>query len=177
MKNKIIIYSLIGLIFLSFLIWFFLFRISGTVYIDATRVLQEYSGAQVAREALELKTSHWKSNVDTLEAEFQNAYEEFERKEKGMDANIKEERRTELRKKQQQLEEYKGVMQQNAVAEDQKLSQETISDINKFLTEYGKKHRYKYILIANQVGTIAYAADGLDITDDVIKALNDAREK
>lgn len=147
------------------------------VYIDAARVLQEYRGARDSRNAFEEKASKWQSNIDTLEREFEQAYAMFEANYKNMDAESRENRRGELARQQQKVQEYKQAMQQNAASEEQKLTQETVEDINRFLESYGKKQGYDFILIANQVGTIAYAREKLDVTDEVIEALNQAYRK
>jgi Skp family chaperone for outer membrane proteins len=43
--------------------------------------------------------------------------------------------------------------------------------VNAFLMRYGKKHGYKMILIAAN-GNIAYADPSMDITDQIVEALN-----
>ncbi|TJY66432.1 OmpH family outer membrane protein [Sphingobacterium alkalisoli] len=178
MNNKLInpkviwrLAVLIGFILLMN-VWMLFFKKSEIVYVDAGRILQEYKGAAVARESFEKKAQQWKSNIDTLQKEFDEAYRKFEREEKTLSPALKEGQREVLKKQQKSLEDYKMAIEQNAVTENNKLSQETISKVNKFLTEYGKKHKYRFILIANQVGTIAYAEEGTDKTDEVLEELN-----
>jgi len=49
--------------------------------------------------------------------------------------------------------------------------QGALSTVNAYLLRYGKKHRYKVILIAAN-GNIAYADERIDLTDDVVESLN-----
>jgi outer membrane protein len=48
-----------------------------------------------------------------------------------------------------------------------------VEKANVFVSEYGKKHRYKVILGAGGGGVILYGAQSCDITDDVVKGLNE----
>lgn len=45
--------------------------------------------------------------------------------------------------------------------------------LNPYLVEYGKKHGYTYIFGANGTGTILYADESENITEDLIKYVNE----
>lgn len=156
---------------------FFYFKKPNVVFIDASRVLQEYKGSKTARAKFEEKAHTWQSNIDTLQHEFDLAYKKFESEYDGLSEGGRAQRKEALNKQRGQLEQYKSAMGSNASQEDQKNSQEIILEINRFLEEYGKAEGYDLILIANQVGTIAYGKKELDLTDDVIKALNESYEQ
>jgi len=80
--------------------------------------------------------------------------------------------RKQINYKKQELAQYQKAIQEKAADENSKLMGSVVAQINGFLTRYGKEHNYKMILIANSSGTIAYAKDGLDITNVVLEELN-----
>ena len=77
-----------------------------------------------------------------------------------------------LGNKQQQINNYQQAIQKQIQEEDKKASQTIINDINDYVKEYGKKHRYQIIFGASGSGNIMYADEGTDLTQDVLKGLN-----
>lgn len=142
-------------------------------YVDSAKLLSEYKGATIARQAYDNKAGTWKANIDTLNREIQIVVSKYERDVAGMSEKERQLMKQLIQTKQQQLANYQRAVQENANQESSKLMQGVVSDINAFLLKYGKEHHYKLILIANQSGTIAYAEKQLDITADVIKELNE----
>jgi outer membrane protein len=57
--------------------------------------------------------------------------------------------------------------------EDQELTNKVLDTVNDYLKRYGKEKGYRIILAATQYGNIVYAQDGIDITEEVMKGLND----
>lgn len=166
-KLTTIISLAVSLFFAAFLGWYFFIRSDKIAYIDGTKILQEYNGAIEARKELDEKMKQWQANIDTLTADVQNAISEYEASRKK-----DEHARDLIREKQDQLSRYQRAIQQNAAEEESKATRQVVEKVNTFLVTYGKEHDYKLILIANQVGTIAYAAEGMDITDDILKVIN-----
>ncbi|MCY1373737.1 Outer membrane protein (OmpH-like) [compost metagenome] len=48
-----------------------------------------------------------------------------------------------------------------------------VSKVRKYIKEYGKKNGYTYIYGTGDAATILYAKDQLDLTDKIVKELND----
>jgi outer membrane protein len=78
-----------------------------------------------------------------------------------------------LRARQQQINNYQQGLQQKAREEEMKLNESIAGEINVFLTEYGRKHGYEFILGANATGNVVYARPARDISEDVLKGLNE----
>jgi len=74
--------------------------------------------------------------------------------------------------KQKQLKEYQQALNTQAKQEDSKLTAEVIAQINAFIKKYGERRGYTIVMAATDYGNIAYADEGLDITDDVLDGLN-----
>lgn len=157
---------------LLFLLSNFVLKDDKIAYVDSAKILNEYKGSADARKAFQAKSKVWQSNIDTLTGEVQAAIKKYEQSLASMSKKEQELSKQIIQTKQQQLSDYQKGIRQNAGEENGKLTQNVVAQINAYLTQYGKKHNYKMILIANQSGTIAYAREGLDITQDVIEGLN-----
>ena len=84
-----------------------------------------------------------------------------------------EQEQARLAKKQQDLQALDGKLSQQLIQEQQKMSEQLRDTINKFLKEYNKDRKYELIISNTANDNILYAADGYDITNDVIKLLNE----
>ena len=62
--------------------------------------------------------------------------------------------------------------EQTLQTEGQQKIDTLITEVKDFVKDYGKKNNYTYILGANDAGSVMYGADGNDITQTVIDALN-----
>lgn len=157
---------------LGFMGWFFLVHKDKIAYVDASKLLGEYKGAIDVRKEMEGKTAQIQANVDTLTYEVQQLITSYEQEAQKLSEKVRKDRQSTIAAKQQQLMQYQQAVRENMLQEDGKASQEVIGEINRFLTGYGKEKHYKLILIASNVGTIAYADEGIDLTNEVLEALN-----
>lgn len=142
------------------------------VYVNSTELLNGYQGMIDARKEYQKKAAGWQANVDTLTQEVKEAIEEYE---KGMvTMTTKEKQLSErlLHTKQRQLVEYQQAIREKARQEDEALTKTVLTQANTVLEKYGKDNHYHIILAANQTGNIAYAEQGLDITEVVLEVMN-----
>jgi len=166
------IYHIVIAISVIFLLFSLIFRNEKIAYVDSGKILNEYKGSVTAKKAFQSKATVWQGNIDTLTNEVKKSIQEYEKTLATMSPKEQSLAKQLIQTKQKELADYQRACQANAKQEDGKLTQTIVSQINSFLLDYGKKHNYKLILIANQSGTIAYARDGLDITTEVIADLN-----
>lgn len=142
------------------------------VFVDAQRIVAGYKGAKAARRELEEKSAVWKANLDTLRGELEGKIKEYDQRKAKMTAKEKQLTEELIRTKQDQFINYQQAIQDKARQEDQELSQKVLDKVNDYIKRYGTRNGYKIILAATQYGNIAYAQDGIDVTDEVLKGLN-----
>ncbi len=142
------------------------------VFIDTNKLLNGYQGMIDARGDFQQKASLWKSNIDTLAAEVEKSIKDYEKESTKMTAKEKELSRELIRTKQKQLADYQRAMQDKAAQEDNQMTKLVLDQVNAYITKYGKEHGYPIVLATTETGNIAYADEGLDITDEVLKGLN-----
>ena len=124
-------------------------------YVNPSKLLQGYHGATVQHELFQAKV--WQQRVDSLGIELQA---------------ITKAPATTRAAKEQQLLRYRDAVQQQAQQENQRLTQAVLGEINTYIKQYGKKKGYTFILGATESGNIVYAAEGTDVTADVLQGLN-----
>lgn len=145
---------------------------SHLVYVDSVKLLNGYQAMLDARKAYAAKATKWQATIDTLSTDVQRAMRDYERKASGLNPKERALSLELLQNKKKQLATYQRAIQESAQQEDTKSTQQVVSQVNAFLTRYGQQHNYDFILVATPSGSIAYAKTGLDLTDEVIAALN-----
>jgi outer membrane protein len=167
---------LVGLGVLNLLFAIFLgvlfFRNQHVVYVDSAKLMNGYKGMQDARAAYQQKAGAWKANIDTLASEVQKQIFAYEKESPGMSPKERQLSQELIRTKQKQFGDYQQAMNTQAQQEDAKMTGDVVTQVNAYLKKYGEAHGYKVILAATEYGNIAYADEGLDITEQVLEGLN-----
>lgn len=142
------------------------------VYVDSNRLINGYSGMLEARKSYQQKAEVWKANIDTLTNEVKQQIMTYEKESGKMTAKERELSQELIRTKQEQLAQYQQAMNTQARQEDQKMTGEVLIQVNAYIKKYGEANGYKIIVAATEYGNLAYADEGLDITDKVLEGLN-----
>ncbi|HWZ20999.1 MAG TPA: OmpH family outer membrane protein [Cytophagaceae bacterium] len=157
--------SIIGLFMVFFL------KNEKMAYIDTSKLMEKSKEIQAVRKQNELEAQKVKANSDTLMAEFQ---EELKRYEQGLSRMTSKEKQLStqlLETKRNQIIQYQQATQQKVQQEEQQKTQAILVNINKYISDYGKSKGYK-IIFATTNGNIAYAEQGMDITEEIINGIN-----
>lgn len=152
--------------------WLYLERSPRIAFVQTGHLLTNYQGFKDASQAYRQKSSVWQANMDTLARELNVLKEQYEENKKSFSTREKELTTTLIQTRQQQLDQYRQGISQKAAQEDQEMTGRVVQEINAFLKEYGEKHHYKIIFGATEMGNIVYAEDAIDLTEEVLDALN-----
>ncbi len=147
---------------------------SELVYVDVNKLLEGYEKTAVVRAEFQKKSVVLRANVDSLLVDWQNELKAYEKERSKMSKKELALKQELLGNKQQQVNNYQQAIQKQLQSEDQKTTQTVVNDINGYVKEYGKKHRYKIIFGASGGGNIMYAGEGADLTEEVLEGLNAA---
>lgn len=150
---------------------------SELVYVDVNKLIEGYKKTKTAKAAFDKKASTMKANVDSLLAGWQNELKEYEKERVSLTATELKLKQELLSNKQQQINGYQEGIQKQIQEEDQKITQTVINDINDYVKEYGKKKGYKIIFGASGSGNIMYADESTDLTEKILKGLNEEYDK
>lgn len=171
MKKVFLLFVCIGLLLSSPLVYAEESIKIGTVNVE--RVVRDSKRGIKEREALTKKADELQKQITKKEDELKALKESLEKKA----AMLSEQARREKEKEyQQKVREYEWLVK-DAQKEIQKLEQELLTRLLKSLDtvvkKLGKEENYTIIV---EAGVLVYAAEGIEITDQVIKAFDAAKE-
>ena len=141
-------------------------------FIKTNQLISQYKGAQAATQAFQQKSAQWRANIDTLNAELQRTIAQHDASKESLSAQERKWSEEEIQSKKGQLMKYQQGIQRKIQEEDQKLSQQVLQQVNSYIEKYGEKRGYRIILAATEVGNVVYAAEGIDITQEILAGLN-----
>ena len=150
---------------------------SSQVYVDVNKLMEGYKRTKVSNAEFEKKAILMKSKVDTLVANWQKELQSYEKERVSLSPKELKLKQELLGNKQQQINGYQESIQKQIREENKKVTQTVINDINDYIKVYGKKHGYKIIFGANGQGNIMYADESTDLTDEILKGLNEEYSK
>ena len=144
-------------------------------YLNLDSVLTQYQFAIEASDKLITKQEDARLKLNTKARTLQSEAADFQRKlENGafMSRDRAEQKQQELLKKQNDLQELEAKLTNDIMLENQKLNMQLADTINNFLREFNADGRYQVIFANAGKDNILQAADGYDITAEVVEALN-----
>jgi len=161
-------------VILTAILTFFIIKLSQqeVVFVRSHDMIYAYEGTKEAIAKFEVQKEVWNANIDTLAQDFKKSVEHYKINSSNMSEKEKIETENILNTKQAQLKEYGLAIDEKIQAEDQRMMQEVLNQINSFSKEYGKQHGYALILGTTLSGNVLYGSDNIDITDEFLEALN-----
>ncbi len=172
----ILILTSITAIIVAALVWTRL-SVPKLAYIKSARVVENYAGMKEAQILYKEKMNKWKENVDTLQQDYQKTINKYNSEFSGLSKKERAEREDLLKKQEMNIRQYVSVLDEKAKEEDLKMTEGVINQINSYIKEYGEKHGYDLILGVTMDGSVLYGKDAIDVTDEVLKGLNENYKK
>jgi len=174
MSNRICLYlsglSLVGLLCIAIYIYFF--PAQRIAIVDSGKLIEGYKGMAAAKAEYQIKSSTWKSNIDTLSQEVEQLNLKYKTEEKSMTSRERSLSAQLIESKKAQLSNYERAVALQAQQEDARMTNQVVTEINTYLKKYSKKKGYAVLFAATQYGNVAFAEDGIDVTEEVLAGLN-----
>jgi outer membrane protein len=126
-------------------------------YIDSARLMQDYPGAQAAREKIQDRQRQWQANVQTLDAEAKALTQRLVQEGAGLTPARQAALRDTVNAKQRQLARYQRAVQQRAAELERELMQPVFDELNAEIKRYGEQAGYDLIFGTVAGGNILYA--------------------
>ncbi len=146
-------------------------------YVDNSILINDYQEKKDIEMKLQGKISAYEKRRDSLSQVFQLEVKEAELKSRKMS-------QANLQKLQQELQQKNQLITQRLQFEQQQISQESqsqndslIKRVRTFVEEYGNSNGYSFILGSNEAGSVMFGKEELDLTQTILKALNQAYKK
>jgi outer membrane protein len=133
-------------------------------------------------EYMKTQTAQLEQQAQAAEAEFQKAAQQFQSEAAAFQQKAKsggftseaEGRAAEQRimQMQQSVENRRAQMSESLQKKQMEMGERIQKTIDAFLSEYNKDNKYDYIISYSKAGPVLYANKAFDITQDVLKGLN-----
>ncbi len=166
--KKIFVLSLIGI---------FLFAGLGLAqsvekigYVDLSRAFDEYQKTKDFDKALEKKGDVKQGQRETLVKDIRKMRDEVEL----MNEKARKKKEDDIESKIRSLQEFDQDAKAELTKERDDMVRDILQEMNTVIQEYGKSEGYSIILNDR---VLLYGQDAMDITDEIIKLLNDNYKK
>lgn len=146
------------------------------VYINTDTLLSNYLLSVELNEAFLKKQEERRTELNMKAKQLDQQANDFQRKlENGgfISRERAEAARQELLDKNQKLQLLQQEMTEKSMKEQSELNKRLFEAITACLSQYNKEKGYNIVLSTVMAGNVLYAQDGFDITNDVVRRLND----
>ncbi|MCF6223507.1 MAG: OmpH family outer membrane protein [Flavobacteriaceae bacterium] len=142
-------------------------------YVDVEEILKEYEGSKEAEKEMKLQSEKIATELDQLAKSFQQKVQEYQSNTKNLSEKAKKEKEQALMQEQQMIQQRQQMAQQQMQSEGQKKMEKINKEIDTFIEDYAKSNGISFILgTSNQTKSVLYGEEKLNITDDIVTALN-----
>ena len=142
------------------------------VYVRSLELVEKFEGHKEAKADFELRKKGWQANLDSLQVDFKRAENKYQLEMADLSEGEKKAKENVLGRQQQNLRQYAEVLDQKAAEEDQKLVNGILKQIDDFVTIYCEEKGYDIVIGTTNTGNLMYGKKELDITDELIEAIN-----
>jgi len=144
-----------------------------TAYVDTSKLLDEYTEAKDIEEKYKSKGEEMGKQLEAEVARFRTEAAAFQKNAQTYGPQWAQQKGAELQQKEQELSYAQQAILRQLQEESGKEMDSLVKDVKKFIKDYGKEKGYNYIYGTGDAATVLYAKEEYDITNDVIKLLND----
>ncbi|TXI67107.1 MAG: OmpH family outer membrane protein [Flavobacterium sp.] len=145
-----------------------------TAYINTAEIIEKYEKFKDEDAKFNVKSEELGRPLEAKVRAFQAEAQSFRQNAQAKGPQWAQQKGAELQQREQQLGIEQNALIQQLQQEGAVLKDTLISEVKKFIKDYGKKKGYDYIYGTGDAATVLYAKEGYDITKEVLKELNDS---
>ncbi len=163
------------------------------VFVDFQEVFQRFYKTELAKDQMKQQLDDIKTERDEIEAEITVMKEQVEvlrtdSRDQTLSAEVRENKRNqleeklvELQKKEQDMIDFEKLRKEQMDQQNQRMTQKLFDEIHASVINYAKAKGYDAVIDRSaksrmNTDNVLYVAPQLDITADVLAALNEGRE-
>jgi outer membrane protein len=141
-------------------------------YVDSKVILSRAPGRQAAEDQFNKEMEVSRTQVQKMGDSLQTMIADYQKAQATLAANIREQRESAIRKKQEDYQTRAGALDQQMQQRQMELVKPIMDQIRKVLDEVRQEDGYAFILDAGSEAGVIVAADrNLDITEKIISRL------
>jgi outer membrane protein len=148
---------------------------SRIVYVNTDTLLNNYLYYKDVVKEFENKRFALENDLQKRSASFQNEVALFQRRVQagGMSEDQAKGTQAVLQKKEQDIMQFRDNAAGNLQGDQAKKTEELLNNITVYLKKYNKADKFDMVIGYSKGGGVLYAKEDLDITQEVLKGLND----
>ncbi len=146
-------------------------------FVDNVRLMDEYQEKIDVEAKFKSKADALTKKRDSISQAFQIEAQAFQTKAQKMSQTKAQEEYNIMQQKGQFIGQQLQQEDQQLQASGQTEMDSIVSKVKKEIKAYGKANGYTYILGGGDGGSVLYGTDANDLTDEVVKILNDKYKK
>ncbi|MEJ2161885.1 MAG: OmpH family outer membrane protein [Robiginitalea sp.] len=146
-------------------------------YVDNVKLMEGYQKRKDVEAAYQLKSEDFNKRRDSISQTFQLEAQEVQNQTKNMSQEKAQEEYDLLQQKGQIIAQQLQREEQQMQRTGQMKMDSVVSEARKLIKEYGATNGYGFILTGGEGGSVLYGKEAADITDDVLKLLNEEYNK
>lgn len=144
-----------------------------TAYVDTSNLLEEYTEAKDIEAKYKSKGEEMGKQLEAEVVRFRSEAAAFQKNAQTYGPQWAQQKGAELQQKEQELSYAQQAILRQLQEESGKEMDSLVKDVKKFIKEYGKEKGYNYIYGTGDAATVLYAKEEYDITNEVVKLLNE----
>jgi outer membrane protein len=142
-------------------------------YINSDTILKYYDFFKINAAKFETKGKKFDQDLQNRAQSLQNDITAYQRNYSGMTIGQAKAIEEDLAKKRQNLELYQRSLEQELMDEQAKMNEELYKKVTDYLKGYAQEKQLEIVLKYNPNSDLLYGGASVDITQDVIKGLNE----
>jgi outer membrane protein len=144
-----------------------------TAYVDTSKLLKEYTEAKDIEAKYKAKSEEMGRELEAEVNRFKSDAANFQKNAQANGQVWAQQKGAELQKREQQLSYAQQAILEQLQQESGTEMDSLVSNVKKFIKDYGKEKGYDYIYGTGEAVSILYAQEKYDITNEIVKSLND----
>lgn len=144
-----------------------------TAYVDTSKLLDEYEEAKDVGSKYKVKSEEMGRELDGKAQQWKLDAASFQKEAQAKGPQWAQLRGQELQKREQEIAYMQQAMMKQLQDESGAEMDSLVKRVKTHIKDYGKKKGFDYIYGTGDAATVLYAKDQYDITDEILKELND----
>ena len=142
------------------------------VYVRSAELVNNYSGMVEARERFQSDRNEKQANIDAQAETLKHDLEAYDKERPDLSEAERNTRELEFDQRHRDLKRYAQEIGEQTGEQEDEMLEGVLNQINAFVEDYAQKQGYDLVLGTTRSGSILYGIDAMDITDEVLEAMN-----
>lgn len=146
-------------------------------YVDNVKLMDDYQEKMDVEAKFKVKADALAKKRDSISQAFQMEAQAFQAKAQKMAQQKAQEEYGQMQQRGQLIGQQLQQEDQQLQSEGQIQMDSIVSKVKREIAAYGKANGYTYILGGGEGGSVLYGTDANDLTDEIVKRLNEKYKK